>query len=126
MDHNDGHYHNHPGNGFLMGVIVGGVATLLVTTKKGREIIKDLTAKGLDKFSEIQKNLDDIVDFEEVGGQDYVDPQLRNIKPIDEKRQKLLADNSEIKVDKLSNSPVSARKEDKTSARRLFKSAKKS
>jgi gas vesicle protein len=42
------------GNGFLLGVIVGVIVALLFTTKKGREIVKELTEKGLDRFSDLQ------------------------------------------------------------------------
>lgn len=51
--------HNHNGfsNGFLLGLLVGILATLLVTTKKGRELLKEFTEKGLDKFSDLENKL---------------------------------------------------------------------
>ena len=58
MDRKDKCSHSHKnshGNGFLLGVIVGVIVALLFTTKKGREIVKILTEKGLDKFSDLQK-----------------------------------------------------------------------
>lgn len=53
-------HHSH-GNGFLVGVIVGVILTLLFTTKKGREIVKELTAKGLDAFSDFQKVMNETI-----------------------------------------------------------------
>ena len=79
MDH---HNNNHnTGNGFLLGLMLGGVVTLLFTTKKGREILKELTDKGLDKFSELQDEFEEKIgeEFEEIAtGADYVqiDKQL--------------------------------------------------
>ena len=122
MDHKANNHHDHTGNGFLVGVIIGGVATLLFTTKKGREIVKDLTSKSLDKFSEIQKNLDETVDFEEVDGGDYVEPEDRPAKLVEEKEQKLLASDS---GDKSKKSSESEKHNAKSSVRRFFKSSKK-
>ena len=55
---NHRHQKNH-GNGFILGVIVGVILTLLFTTKKGREIVKELTEKGLDKLSDLQGVMDE-------------------------------------------------------------------
>lgn len=80
----DRHNHNHPpSNGFLMGVIVGGIATLLFTTKKGREIVKDLADKGLEKYSDLQKTVEKTKqEYEEViEGDDYLEPvEVEKIK----------------------------------------------
>ena len=43
---NNNHNGSGLGSGFLLGVIVGVIITLLFTTKKGREIVKELTEKG--------------------------------------------------------------------------------
>lgn len=53
-NHTNGHGF---GNGFILGLLVGIVATLLLTTKKGREILHELTEKGLDRFSDIEARL---------------------------------------------------------------------
>lgn len=57
MEHNKNNQYNGLGNGFLLGVIVGAILTLLFTTKKGREILKELLEKGVEKFS----NLEDLM-----------------------------------------------------------------
>ncbi len=72
MEHKNNH--NSSGNSFLLGVIVGGIATLLFTTKKGREIARDLAEKGLQKFSELQDNMDEAIVAEEVEENDYIEP----------------------------------------------------
>ena len=51
------HNHNGFGNGFVLGLLIGVIVTLLVTTKKGRELFKEFTEKGLDKFSDLEKKL---------------------------------------------------------------------
>ena len=78
--------HNGHGNGFVPGVIVGVIVTLLFTTKRGREIVKDMAEKGLDKFAELQKamneassdmveavdEMEEALEEEMVEGEDYV------------------------------------------------------
>ncbi|HSW48360.1 MAG TPA: YtxH domain-containing protein [Candidatus Saccharimonadales bacterium] len=73
----DKHDHNYaPSNGFLMGVVVGGIVTLLFTTKKGREIVKDLTDKGLEKLNDFEKSIEATKEeYEEIiDGDDYIEP----------------------------------------------------
>src|SRR5579872_430914 len=57
MESNKHNQNNGIGSGFLLGVIVGVIVTLLFTTKKGREIFKEILEKGIDKFS----NLEDLM-----------------------------------------------------------------
>lgn len=81
---NNNHNGNGLGSGFLLGVVVGVIITLLFTTKKGREIVKELTEKGLDKFSTLQDILDEnLVDEEfEEEGDDYVEKEVvQDYKP---------------------------------------------
>lgn len=42
-------------NGFLLGAIVGGIAVFLLTSKKGRKILKLLTEEGLEGVSELEE-----------------------------------------------------------------------
>ncbi len=74
------------GNGFVLGLLIGVVGTLLVTTKRGRELVKEFTEKGMDKFSDfetkIKETTENVVraeeDFEEVDDEsEYVEPQKR-------------------------------------------------
>lgn len=51
MEHEQKHGIN---NGFLLGLVLGVVITLLLTTKRGRKIIKLLTEEGMEKFSELE------------------------------------------------------------------------
>ncbi|HVF69339.1 MAG TPA: YtxH domain-containing protein [Xanthomonadales bacterium] len=83
--------HDHNGNGFMLGVFLGSIATLLFTTKKGREIVKDMTEQGLEKFSELQDNIDKAVVTEEVEENDYIEPVDRPDQPKEIEKPKLLA-----------------------------------
>lgn len=47
-------------DGFLVGLILGFGLALLITTKKGRKMLKMLTDEGLDSVSELKKRLDNI------------------------------------------------------------------
>ncbi len=46
-------------NGFLLGIIIGGAVGALISTKKGRKILKDIADYGLDYVGNTI-NLDDI------------------------------------------------------------------
>ena len=48
---------NSLGTGFLLGVIVGFIFTFLFVTKKGREILKEITDKGLNHIDDLEKLL---------------------------------------------------------------------
>lgn len=50
-------HHNGFGNGFILGLLIGVIVTLVVTTKRGRQLFKEFTDKGLDKFSDLEKKL---------------------------------------------------------------------
>ena len=85
------HNHNGFGNGFVLGLLIGVIVTLLVTTKKGRELFKEFTEKGLDKFSDLEKKLQDSQDeFEEFDDKDdYVAPEsikeVRHLTQVEKK-----------------------------------------
>lgn len=117
----DKHNHHHPpSNGFLMGVIVGGIATLLFTTKKGREIVKDLADKGFDKLSEFEKSINqsDVEEVLEIQGSDYIDSsEVERINLLKEERK----ENSQHTKPKPSSSPAKV----KEPLRRFFKASKK-
>ena len=86
---------NNPLNGFVLGLIVGVLVTLLFTTKKGRQIVRTLTEEGLHKFSEVEDILhamedeagyDDVgeVDSADLGGQEIVseDVEKKSAHPV--------------------------------------------
>ncbi|HUQ84843.1 MAG TPA: YtxH domain-containing protein [Candidatus Limnocylindrales bacterium] len=101
MDHKENNHHNQNGNGFMLGLILGSAAALLFTTKKGREILSDLTEKGLEKFSTLQDNLDKKI-IKEVEENDYLEPEERAIEHIEIEKPKLLA-KEEVKHEKSHN-----------------------
>ncbi len=41
------------GNAFLWGLVIGGILATLLTTKRGREILRELTNLGLELFEDI-------------------------------------------------------------------------
>lgn len=87
MDH---HNNNNHGNGFLLGLMLGGVLTLLFTTKKGREIVREMTDKGLEKFSELQDELEEAgEEFEEISGDDYIEQEPLEKKEINEIKKEM-------------------------------------
>lgn len=72
------------GNGFLLGLVVGILATLLFTTKKGREVLHTLTDRGMDKFTELEKQLNNAkqeITEELEEEDDYVEIEERQAPP---------------------------------------------
>jgi len=108
--------HNYSGfgNGFVIGLLVGIIATLFVTTKKGREIFRELTERGLDKFEDIEKRLQETeAEYEEVDDEsEYVEPEPS--KPMAQPMR------VEKKVEK--HEPAPSHKESKV--RRFFRAKK--
>src|SRR5689334_17105967 len=45
---------NSLGGGFLLGLVIGILVTLLFTTKKGRELLKEWTEKGINKLTDLE------------------------------------------------------------------------
>lgn len=76
-------------NGFLLGALIGAGAVFLLTSKKGKELLKTLSEEGLDNISELLQQEDQIVDDEdevesekkESNGQEG-HPQEINKKPL--------------------------------------------
>lgn len=96
---NKNNYQNNSGfgNGFVLGLLIGVVVTLLITTKRGRELFKELTEKGMDKFSDFEDKLKETTadvkreaeeygDMEEEEGNDYMPEEPRPVK-LSEKRE---------------------------------------
>lgn len=53
------------GNGFLLGMIVGGAIVFLLGTDKGRAILKSLTDEGISGLSDILENVEEEEYYEE-------------------------------------------------------------
>jgi hypothetical protein len=64
------------GNGVVVGMILGAVAVLLFTTKKGRKILRILSEDGFEKLKDWESIFDELQldDEEEMDGDDYVAP----------------------------------------------------
>jgi gas vesicle protein len=136
----DKHGHNHqPNNGFLMGAIVGAVATLLFTTKKGREIVREISDKGIEKLSEWENSIQ-VQDSLEESENDYIEPveveklklagenipEIEISKPEVKSAQpmKTVSKSRETKSEK-SNSKSVSQSRGKAVARRFFKGPNK-
>lgn len=75
---NKNQHHNSFGNGFILGLLLGVIVTLIITTKKGRELFKEFTDKGLDKFSDLERKLQEKTDeIEEYDEDDYIPAEAR-------------------------------------------------
>jgi gas vesicle protein len=106
------------GSGFLLGLVIGSVTTLLFTTKKGRELVKEMTDSALDKFSELQEGLDEAVDIEELEGDDYIEREERPSQKEEEPKLLAVEKASETEGEsKATHPPVKATK----SVKRFFK-----
>lgn len=95
MDNKKQHHGGGNFNVFIFGVLVGVAATLLLTTKRGRKLLKVITDEGLErfgKFEDIVKTMEkeaeeeatftddgSVVgeDVEDVAGNDYVEPEVK-------------------------------------------------
>jgi gas vesicle protein len=70
---------HHGGNfstGFLFGIIVGVVFTLLFSTKKGRAILRELTEEGKDKVADIREYLESVKEQADDLDLDAIDDDL--------------------------------------------------
>lgn len=65
--------HAGTGGGFLLGLLIGIMLTLLVTTKKGREILRDLMDRVISQVSELDHKMEKPqMDEDEMPGDDYI------------------------------------------------------
>jgi hypothetical protein len=49
-------------SGFLLGVVVGVIITLVLTTKRGKRILKLITEEGIHKLSDFEGVFDDMIE----------------------------------------------------------------
>lgn len=77
------HPQNHTGhffNGLLVGLVLGIAIALLFTTKRGKQMVKALTAEGLDSISELKRRLENIefmLDGDDVVGDEYYEEEVK-------------------------------------------------
>lgn len=64
-------------NGFLWGAIVGGIVIFLLTSKKGKKLLKFLTEEGLDGVSELEELFG-----EKISGDDYEEETVSSSEKI--------------------------------------------
>lgn len=110
-------------NLFLFGVIVGVAATLLLTTKKGRKLLKVLTDEGADRLTKFEKmvkemEVEDEEYFSEDGSQDELDVDgddyVKEEKKAEHKVEKIEVKATSSKID-----------EAPTAKKRLFRGIRK-
>lgn len=81
MKNKNNNTNNGVNSGFLLGFIFGVLATLLLTTKKGREILKELIDKGMQKITDLEESHEKTKqkqNYEEEN--DYVKPKPEEVK----------------------------------------------
>lgn len=67
--------HSNSNGGFVWGLILGAAVGSLVSTQKGRQILKDLAEHGLESVENIV-NLEEIKNAIEVDGEDMMDGEM--------------------------------------------------
>ncbi len=65
-------------NGFVLGLVVGVLVTLMFTTKKGRQILQTLSEEGMSKFNEVEDILRAMEDDGEI-----IDPEDEMDEPLE-------------------------------------------
>lgn len=73
-------------NGFILGLVVGVLVTLMFTTKKGRQILRALTEEGLSRFTEVEDILhamEDDGEFADSMEEEMVDDATTSEMPTD-------------------------------------------
>lgn len=82
------------GNGFLMGLIIGGAIGALVSTKKGRHLIKGVSEHGLDYLDQAIEKTDigsilNQVQEEEIMMESEMQDEIIEEKPTVSRRKRL-------------------------------------
>ncbi len=85
-------------NGFVLGLVVGVLITLLFTTKKGRQILQTLTEEGMNKFNEVE----DIIRAMEEDGE-IVDPEEDMDEPLESEMPDKAAVEEKTPVEKVTH-----------------------
>lgn len=107
-------------NGLLVGLVLGVALSLLFTTKRGKQMVKALTAEGLDSMSELKRRLENIefmLDEEDVVEDEYYEEPVEPVKKNGVKTERKI-EVEEIDID--DEEPVK-----RGSKRRFFKGIRK-
>lgn len=81
MEHNQQHKGGGLSTGFLLGVVVGVIVTLLLTTKRGKKILKMITDEGISKISNFEDMVGDMIDEYEAKP---AEPQIPSVELAEE------------------------------------------
>jgi gas vesicle protein len=100
-------------SGFLLGVVVGVIVTLLLTTKRGKRILKLITEEGMNKLTNWEDMFGDMVEEYETK------PEPPKVKPLTflEEKEEEHQQPVEIHVAK----PHKEKHEEEKSPKRFFK-----
>lgn len=115
-------------NIFIFGVLVGVAATLLLTTKKGRKLLKVITDEGADRLSQVEKMVKEMESeaeeeafFEE---DDITDEEVNDYSEVERKPARKVE-----KIEVKSHAPVARSHEDEVESvkpkKRLFRGIRK-
>lgn len=96
MDQLQQHQHDererNDGSGFLLGIVIGSLATLLFTTERGKEILKDITNKSIGSWEDVEKRLQELEDSDEEAPTEYVTPEeKKEIRYLAEKEAAIIS-----------------------------------
>ncbi len=111
---------NGTGGGFLLGLLVGILLALLFTTRKGREILRELIDKATEKLSDIDSSLEKMkASHDDEEESDYVKPDQEVLK----EEIRLLANEKSEESAKKNKTNVNEKggKQEKLSKRLFFK-----
>ncbi len=129
---------NAPVSGFFIGFLLGVIAALLLKSKQGRRILKNIIESGIEKFGDVEDVIKNSVDINDdlIDGDDFLMPhtssESKQEKLQEEKPKTELAENLDDESD-LANEPsvdiksasVEAVTAVKSATRRFFKGIKK-
>ena len=101
-------------SGFLLGIIVGVVITLLLTTKRGKRILKLVTEEGMQKFSNWEDLINDFVDDYETKPSE---PKLSPVALTEEEQQR----SEEMRIEGTDEEEQKEKKEGGKPLKRFFK-----
>lgn len=76
------------GGGFVWGLLIGAAVGSLVSTQKGRQILKDLMDHGLESLENVI-NIDEVKNAIKIDGEEMMGGEMTEAKPVVAKRKRL-------------------------------------